>query len=263
MNLIRPLFVFDLEGTGTDPAVDRIVQIAYKRIEIDGTFSERSRLINPGIPIPEAATAVHGITDSQVANELSFRAVAKSLHALMEGCDLGGYSILSYDIPLLWEELYRAGIQWDVSAHGVVDAFAVWRAMMPRKLLDAVKEFAPGYEVKEEDLHDAAVDVSATTMVILGQVARYPDVLHSVAEITKLTKRTIQIDGEDMELVDLAGVLARRGDGVVVFTHKRVRGKPVIDDPGYANWLLRNDFSQNTKVRVMLALGMSSAVEAA
>lgn len=263
MKLDRPLFIFDIESTGADPATDRIVQFALNRIEIDGTFSEKSRLVNPTIPIKAATTAVHGITDSQVENEPTFRSIAKSIHGLMQGCDLGGYNILSFDIPLLFEEFFRAGIEWDTTAHRVVDGFAVWRAMQPRKLVNAMREFTT-MEVADDDLHDASIDTAVTTGVIFGQLNRWPDVLHSVEEIHKLTRPMIEIDGEEMERVDLAGVLARRGDGVVVFTHKKVRGIPVIDDRGYANWLLRNDFSQNTKMHLMAALGIPrSAVEAA
>lgn len=259
MKLTRPLFIFDLEATGPDPAVDRIVQIAYKRVDVDGTFTEKSSLINPEVPIPESAIAIHGITDSQVADARTFRVIARALHGLIQGCDLGGYNILGFDIPLLWESFYRAGIEWDTTTHGVVDGFAIWRHMMPRKLINAAREFAPLKYVDEGSMHDAGVDVDVTSSVIFGQFDRWPDALHSVDEISKLTRRTINIDGEDLEQVDLAGVLARRGDGVVVFTHKRVRGVPVIDDSRYADWLLRNDFSANTKMHLMAAMGLKKS----
>ncbi|MEK7110016.1 MAG: exonuclease domain-containing protein, partial [Patescibacteria group bacterium] len=57
--LKRPLVVFDIESTGTDPEQDKIVEICLLRIEPDGSETCLTELVNPGIPIPREATAVH------------------------------------------------------------------------------------------------------------------------------------------------------------------------------------------------------------
>ncbi len=254
MNLTRPLFVYDFETTGVEPATDRICQIAYAKLTPGGVFTAKSRLINPTIPIPASATAVHGITDEMVKNEPTFRQVARSLHGLMQGSDLGGYNIAGYDNELLWEEMNRAGVEWDPSEHKVVDALAIWRHMMPRKLIDAAREFCPELRVTEEDLHDAAVDVSTTVEVITAQFARWPAELATVDGAAAMARRTVTIDGVELERVDHAGVLALRADGVVVFTHRKVKGLPVIDQQKYAQWVLNSDFGENTKMHIRRAL---------
>lgn len=257
MNLDRPLFVFDLESTGADPATDRICQIAYAKLLPDGSFEAKTRLINPTIHIPAEATVIHRITDEMVANEPKFHQVAKSLHALIEGCDIGGYNIAGFDIELLWEEYYRAGITWDTRAHKVVDALAIWRKMMPRKLIDAVNFFCPDSGIAEEDLHDATIDVGATVLVAKAQFSRWD---LTIDQADEASRRTIAINGEEMERIDLGGALARRADGEIVFTHKKVRGLPVTLDRKYAGWILHNDgFGANTKLHLRDALGMPRA----
>ena len=79
LKLTRPLVFFDLETTGTNITHDRIVEISIVKLMPDGTVVERSRRLNPEMPIPAEATAVHHITDDDVAGEPTFRQVAASL----------------------------------------------------------------------------------------------------------------------------------------------------------------------------------------
>jgi DNA polymerase III subunit epsilon len=262
MHLDRPLFFFDLETTGTDPAKDRIVEFAYRKVMPDLSEKAASRLVNPGIPIPIEASEVHHITDEMVKDQPLFRQVAKSLYAELAGCDLAGYNILNFDVPLLWEEFYRAGIEWDLDGVRIVDSYAIWQKLQPRKLLNAAREFAPDYPIDETALHEAGADVLAVTEVLRGQCARYPDVLRSIDECATFANRTARINGEEMELLDLAGALAIRGDGEIVYTHKRVKGVRVVDDRGYGAWLLKNDFPENTKRYVAELLGIPRAAAA-
>jgi DNA polymerase III subunit epsilon len=76
--LSRPLAVIDLETTGTDTQTDPIVEIGVIKVFPDGRSEARCRRVNPGVPIPEAATAVHGIADSDVAHEPSFERIARA-----------------------------------------------------------------------------------------------------------------------------------------------------------------------------------------
>ena len=77
--LDRPLVFFDLETTGLDLKQDRIVELAFIKWTPHGDILERERRFNPGIPIPPESTAVHGITDADVADELEFCRTARSL----------------------------------------------------------------------------------------------------------------------------------------------------------------------------------------
>lgn len=248
MHFDRPLFIFDLETTGPDPIKDRIVQIAYRRIGLDGNETANCALINPGRSIPAAATAVHGIDDSMVAQAPRFRQIAKSLLAKMEGCDLVGYNIRHFDVPMLWEEFNDAGIAWDAKAHRCFDLYALWQKMAPRKLANALAEFAPAHPQASEDLHDAARDVEACQFVMSGMLNRWGVEIDSPDAFAKACTPVIEIDGEQCEPVDIGGVLARRPDGVIVYTHQKVRGKQIKEDTGWAQWILsKPDFSENTK----------------
>lgn len=79
LNLKRPIVFLDLETTGVDPAKDRIVEISLVKVMPDGTQEVKTRRLNPEMHIPEAASAVHGIHDEDVADCPTFREISKSL----------------------------------------------------------------------------------------------------------------------------------------------------------------------------------------
>ena len=103
LNLKNPLVVFDLETTGTNISQDRIVEIAMIKVMPDGTIEEKDRRLNPTIPIPLETSLIHGIYDEDVKDEPSFKQVAKSLAQFLEGCDLSGFNVLGFDVPMLVE----------------------------------------------------------------------------------------------------------------------------------------------------------------
>ena len=106
----RPLVFFDLEATGVNILNDRIVEISVVKIFPDGRREVKTRRINPEMHIPEEASAIHGIYDKDVANEPTFRAISKNFFIYLEDCDLGGYNITKFDIPMLTREFSRAGL---------------------------------------------------------------------------------------------------------------------------------------------------------
>ena len=110
LNLKRPMVFFDLETTGTNISTDRIVEISVVKVMPDGEQIVRTRRINPEMPIPAEATAVHHITDEDVKDCPTFRQVAKSLREFMTGCDFCGFNSNRFDLPLLAEEFMRAGV---------------------------------------------------------------------------------------------------------------------------------------------------------
>ena len=81
LNLKKPLVFFDLETTGVDICKDRIVEICYIKVFPDGSDKEYTRRINPGMHIPEEASAVHGIYDEDVKDAPLFKDVAKEIAA--------------------------------------------------------------------------------------------------------------------------------------------------------------------------------------
>ena len=85
LNLKNPLVFFDLETTGINISTDRIVEISYLKVYPDGREETKTMRINPGMPIPPEATAVHKITDADVAGCPTFKEVAKTIAATWPG----------------------------------------------------------------------------------------------------------------------------------------------------------------------------------
>ena len=79
LKLERPLIVFDIESTGIMPQRDRIVELAVLKIYPDGRTQSTVRRLNPEMPIPPGATAIHGITDDDVKDCPVFSIIAESL----------------------------------------------------------------------------------------------------------------------------------------------------------------------------------------
>ncbi|MEY2972136.1 MAG: hypothetical protein RL738_977, partial [Bacteroidota bacterium] len=113
MNLTRPLCVFDIESTGINVVHDRIVELCVLRVLPDGSETVKTWRVNPGIPIPAGATAIHGISDADVADAPPFAGILSELVPMIQGSDLAGYNSNKFDIPMLAEELLRAGSDLD------------------------------------------------------------------------------------------------------------------------------------------------------
>jgi DNA polymerase-3 subunit epsilon len=185
LTLDRALAVFDLETTGTSPGSDRIVEICVAVLLPDGGRDVVTRRVNPGRPIPPEATAVHGISDSDVADAPPFREIAPGLLRLLEGCDLAGFNVLSYDLPLLQAEFERCNLTFDVGDRRIVDAQRIYHRKEPRTLSAAVK-FYTGRE--HAGAHGAEADVLATVDVLDAQIERYPDLPRDVEGLSRVSR---------------------------------------------------------------------------
>jgi DNA polymerase-3 subunit epsilon len=252
LNLKVPLCLFDLETTGASPTADRIVEIALIKLMPNGETQRKHQLINPGMPIPADATAVHGITDADVAGKPTFREVAKEYARFLEGCDLGGYNILKFDLPLLVEEMLRADVEFDYSRKRIVDAQRIFH-LMEKRTLSAAYGFYCGKTMG--NAHSAESDTEATLEVLLAQVARY-----NQQEVTDTLGRKIGVIQNDVESlarlstldsVDLAGRMVRNPKGEVIFNFGKHKGKSVLtvlqDEPSYYDWMMNGEFPLDTK----------------
>lgn len=168
--LDRPLVFFDLETTGLNLATDRIVELALIRISPGGDVLEKVRRFNPGIPIPAEATAVHGITDEDVADEAPFHRRARALAELLEDCDLAGFNVRRYDLPLLVAEFRRAGIDFDVRGRKVIDVQAIFHMEERRDLSGAARFYL---EREHPEAHTALGDIRTSAAVLAAQLERY------------------------------------------------------------------------------------------
>lgn len=240
LNLKNPIVFFDLETTGINISTDRIVEISYLKVYPDGREETKTMRINPGMPIPPESTAVHGITDADVADCPTFKEVAKSIANDLEGCDLAGYNSNRFDVPLLVEELLRADVQFDMSRRKLIDVQVVFHKMEQRTLSAAYKFYC---DKDLEDAHSAQADTHATYEVLKAQLDRYPQLRNDVTALSEFTSYSRN--------VDLAGRIIYNEQGVEVFNFGKYKGRSVAEvfrtDTGYYGWMMQGDFLLNTK----------------
>lgn len=169
-DLDRPVTFFDLETTGLSLSRDRIVELAIIRVSPQGDVFEKVRRYNPEMPIPPEAANVHGITDDIVAGEHPFRATAKSLAGLLEPCDLAGFNIRRFDLPILLAEFRRAGVAFEVKDRRLIDMKIIFHREEPRDLSAAARFYL---DRDHEDAHTALGDIRTTAAVLTAQLQRY------------------------------------------------------------------------------------------
>lgn len=241
LKLSRPLVFFDLETTGVNIGTDRIVEISYYKVFPNGNAEGKTLRVNPGMPIPAEATAVHGITDEDVRDCPRFEHVAPEIAAVIADSDLAGYNSNYFDVPLLAEELLRAKVNVDLKQKKLVDAFQIFKKNEPRNLTAAYK-FYCGKNL--EDAHSAQADTMATYEVLLAQLERYEDVPDTVEALDEYTRGQVQY-------ADFAGRIAYDSEGVEIFNFGKHKGLRVRDifrrDPSYYAWLMNTDFPAYTK----------------
>lgn len=245
LSLSRPIVVFDIEATGLNTATDRIVELCYIKVMPDGTEHTVTQRFNPGIHISAEASAVTGIYDEDVADCPRFAEKAVEVAADMEGCDLAGFNSNHFDIPLLVEEFIRAGINFDIGEARFVDVQGIFHKMEKRDLTSAYKFYC------HKDLteaHSAEADTRATLEVLEAQLDRYADTLkNNVDFLAEFSRRNRN--------VDLAGRIVLNDQGVETINFGKYRGRSVREvlrnDPGYFNWIMQGDFTQNTKQAFM------------
>ncbi|MEQ1858083.1 MAG: exonuclease domain-containing protein [Longimicrobiales bacterium] len=175
--LDRPLVFFDIETTGLDLKNDRIIELAFIKVTPQGDVLERTRRFNPGIPIPKEATAVHGITDADVANEVSFCRTARNLADGFDGCDLAGFNIRRFDLHMLIYEFRRCDVDFSLEGRRVLDVQTIFHREEPRDL-SAAARFYLGRE--HEEAHTALGDIRTAAAVLGAELARYPHIPKSI-----------------------------------------------------------------------------------
>jgi DNA polymerase-3 subunit epsilon len=242
LQLQRPIAFIDLETTGINISVDKIIEIAIVRILPDGSKASKRKLINPQMPIPPASTEVHGITDEMVKDAPTFKQVANEIKQFLDNCDLGGYNSNRFDVPMLIEEFMRAGLDFSTEGRKMVDVQKIFHMMEQRTLSAAYRFYC---DKCLEGAHSAEADAHATWEILLSQMERYPHIGTTVEHIVKFT-------GED-EIVDFARRMIKV-NGVEIFNFGKHKGKPVLEvlkiEPQYYDWMMKGDFAMNTKQKL-------------
>ncbi len=240
LNLTSPVVFFDLETTGVNVSRDRIVEICYLKVWPNGNEVARTMRINPEMHIPEAATAVHGIHDEDVADCPTFRMIAKEVAKDFEGCDIAGFNSNRFDVPLLAEEFLRAEVNIDLTRHKLIDVQVIYHKFEQRTLSAAYK-FYCGKNL--EDAHSAEGDTRATYEVLQAQLDKYPELQNDMSFLSEFSSFTNN--------VDFAGRIIYNSNHIEVFNFGKYKDQPVVQvlqrDPSYYSWMMNGDFTLNTK----------------
>ena len=240
LHLYRPLAVFDIEATGLNIRTDRVVELSIIRVAADWTEQTQTWLLNPTIPIPVESTAIHGITDADVAGCPTFSDVVDEIDAFLADCDLAGYNLIHFDIPILQEEFLRCGRELDIDSRRILDAQRIFHAMEPRDLTAALKFFC-GRELV--DAHGAEADARATLDVIKGEFEKY-DLPSDMEEVDR------RFNARDPLNADRAGRFRWvNGELCVNFGKKKgVSIRQLLEnDPGFLKWITKGDFPSDTR----------------
>ncbi|MDR0725605.1 MAG: 3'-5' exonuclease [Prevotellaceae bacterium] len=240
LNLTNPIIIFDLETTGLNLTADRIVEISAIKIHSDGSEEIKTRRINPGMPIPAESTAIHKITDEDVKDCPMFGNIAKSLAAYIEGCDLVGYNLLKFDIPLLAEEFLRAGVNIDFRKVKIIDVQNIFHKMEQRTLVAAYKFYCNKIL---EDAHNAEADTKATYEILQSQLDRYPELKNEVKFLSEFS-----VNNKNFDYANRIGV---DKDNEPVFNFGKYKGRKVKEifrlEPSYYSWIMNGEFTLDTK----------------
>lgn len=237
----KSLAVLDLETTGFVPTHDRIVEIAVLRMKQDGSSDRFHKRIKPGIAIPPEASSIHGIKDEDVADCPSFKELAPEIVGILSGCDLVGYNLIKFDIPFLQNEFARAQVPFSLEECRVIDAWRIFQRKEPRDLASALRFYC-----KEElsTAHSAAGDAEACWRVLNAQLNTYGDLPLEVAALQEFC------NPRDERFVDRDRKFEwRHNQATVAFGRNRGRSLKEMaeEDPGFLEWILKSDFTQETK----------------
>jgi DNA polymerase-3 subunit epsilon len=240
LHLKNPIVFFDLETTGTNIVTDRVVEISYLKVYPNGNEESKTRRINPEMPISPQATEIHGITNEDVKDAPTFKAIAKSLAAQIEGCDLAGYNSNRFDIPILAEEFLRVGVDIDLMKRKFVDVQTIFHKKEQRTLSAAFKFYC---DKDLDNAHSAEADTRATYEILKAQLDRYPDLQNNISFLSEYSSYGNH--------ADFAGRLIYNEKKQEVINFGKYKGRLVEDvfreDPGYYGWIIQGDFPLYTK----------------
>jgi DNA polymerase-3 subunit epsilon len=240
LKITRPICFFDVESTGTNIIEDRIIEISLLKIHPDNKKEIKTWLIHPGIPIPSQSTAIHGITNNDVINKPTFKMISKNIFNIIKNSDLAGYNSNRFDIPILAEELLRAGLFFNIKNHKTIDVQTIFHKMEPRTLKAAYQYYC------QKDLHDAhsaQSDTIATYEILEAQLKKYHILKNDVVSLNNfcIYKRS----------ADIIGYILLNDEGEEIFNFGKYKGRKVLDvfktDPNYYYWIQNSKFPLYTK----------------
>jgi len=250
LKLLKPIIFIDLETTGLNPWSDRIVEATFLKIYPDGSEELITKLINPEVPIPDEATAIHGITDSDVAGKPNFNQCSAELIAFIADCDIAGFNVKRFDLTFLETEFRRAGANFSRQNRSIIDAQVIYHKLEQRSLEAAYQKYC-GKELSGD--HRSVADARATVEILDAQTSSYDELPQDVCGLHEFC-----CGPGESNWVDTMGRFITVG-GEITFNfgkHKGERLKDVVESaPDYLDWILhKSDFSLEVQEIVLSAL---------
>jgi len=248
LKMERPVAFIDVETTGRRPRSARIVELSILRVQPDGSEEYKSHRVNPEMSIPAEAIAIHGITDADVAGEPVFRQYANGVSQFLDACDIAGFNVIGYDLPVLEAEFKRAGVVFSRKGRQLVDSMVIFHEKEKRDLKAAYLKYC-GREL--ENAHSAKEDARASAEVLMGQLEMYADLPRDVLGLCAFCAR------DKDNYVDDEGRFIWV-DGEAKFNFGSHEGRSLKDiaseNPDFLEWMLRRDFPTDVQDIVTNAL---------
>jgi len=242
LELSKPLAFFDLETTGTNVTSDRIVEIGIVKLMPNGDRVIFSKRVHPGMPIPQESSAIHGIYDADVSDAPKFEEIVSEVEEFIADADLAGYNSNKFDIPVLAEEMMRAGSDFNIAERRFIDVQNIFHKMEQRTLA-AAYQFYCNKDIA--NAHNALADTEATFEVFLAQLDRYSSLKPEIDFLADFSR------AGNYNLLDFAGRLAINEAGEAMYNFGKHKGKTIQEvariEPGYYGWMMDADFPLYTK----------------
>ncbi len=248
INNIPKLVGIDLETTGCSFS-DRIVEVALIQYEYGKETLKFVERVNPGIPIPEVVTRIHGISDNDVKDKPAFSQYADKVLNIITDAVILGYNVM-FDFNVLSHEMVRCGKGFlDPKKWVFLDPFVIWKKHDPKNLESAYKYFC---KKEHNNPHNALSDIVVTLEVFKSQMEIYNDMPSNYMELGTYCYPK----DESWVCSSYHFVYNDNGDIVCNFgKNKRVLlTKLVKEQRTFCDWIVCKDFPEDVKALVKKAM---------
>ncbi|MEZ5044057.1 MAG: 3'-5' exonuclease [Saprospiraceae bacterium] len=238
MNLMlrRPLVIFSLKATGLKLSAAKIIAVAAIKLDLYGKVVDHfEALVNPLCPVPDDILQLTALKASEIEMSSPFADVGARLAYFMEGCDLAGFNLTHFDIPLLAEEFARIGVDFPDPGTKLVDAQVIFAVYSPSSLTAALSYYCGKSHTYA---HDAMGNTLATAEVLEKQLMAHHELPQDVDGLHDFCMR-------GKGVADWTRLFYYDTEGGLRYNFSRYKDQLVFgnaDTEGFLCWMLEQDF---------------------